>query len=51
MSSHTLRDWARHELSLHHTAPGHEMWAEARSIFQTLNMPLELARMDSDPPV
>ncbi len=46
--ANTLRDWARYELTQGDEDEGAAMWHKARVIFETLNMPLEIARMDAE---
>ena len=46
----TLRDWARHELTLGDSRRGRDLLQQARQIFTKLNMPLELERTDPSPP-
>ncbi len=41
----TLRPWAEHELKRGDKELGEKMWAEAREIFENLDMPAEVARM------
>ena len=44
----TLRPWARHELEKGDNKKGEKMWNEAREIFQRLNMPAEVQRMEEE---
>ena len=42
-----LWQWAEYELSQGNATAGKKMWQEAREIFERLNLPLMVARMDS----
>jgi len=44
--AHTLRPWAEHELSKGDKKKGKKLWDEAKEIFQRLEMPAEVERMD-----
>ncbi len=44
--AHTLRAWAEHELESGDERVGKKMWTEAKEIFQRLDMPAEVARME-----
>ena len=46
--AYTLRDWARYELAGGDRDKGAAMWGEARAIFEGLDMPLEVARMEAE---
>jgi len=46
--AHTLRSWARHEMNNGDQKKGQKMWAETKGIFQRLDMPAEVARMEKE---
>ena len=46
--AHTLKPWARHEMNTGDEEKGQKMWAEAKEIFQRLDMPAEVARMEKE---
>ncbi|MCK4800433.1 MAG: hypothetical protein KAS84_00460, partial [Anaerolineales bacterium] len=46
--AHTLRAWGEYELALGNKARGRKLWAEAKEIFQRLDVPAEVKRMEKE---
>ncbi len=46
--AHTLRAWGTHELDLGNEDRGGKLWAEAKEIFQRLDVPAEVERMEKN---
>ena len=43
-----MRAWGEYELALGNKARGRKLWAEAKEIFQRLDVPAEVKRMEKE---